>query len=109
MVSECDCAAHCPQLKHAAKPIDNSRAAEGFCIVKYNGCPGVGFFEFTQNFKNFSRESARGPCEGSVLKQNPSAAPSSRLPAQRFECSGPAVFVPWDAPNFELNIVRDER
>jgi hypothetical protein len=72
-------------LKQAAKPIDNPRAAEGFRIVKYNGYPRAGFFEFTQNFKNFSRESARGPCKGSVLKQNPSAAPSFRLKAQRFE------------------------
>ena len=109
MVSESDCAAHHPQLNHAAKPIDNSRAAERFCIVKYNGYLGAGFSEFTQNFKKSSREAALGPRERGVLHYNPCALPCVGLKPKCFEGSVPPVLVPRDAPNFELNIVRDER
>jgi len=54
-------------LNHAAKPIDDACAAEGFGIVKRNGYPRAGFFEFPQNFNKSSRESALGPRERGVL------------------------------------------
>src|SRR6266853_247399 len=109
MVCQRDRAAHHSQLKQAAKPIDNPRAAERVRIVKYNGYPRAGFFEFAQNFKNLSREATLGPCQRSVLNQNPRAAPCIRLKPQCFEGSAPPVFVPRDAPDFELNIVSNER
>jgi len=37
MVCQCDRAAHHSQLKQAAKPIDNPRAAEGSASLKYKG------------------------------------------------------------------------
>src|SRR5258707_15686211 len=100
---------HDAQLKHAAKTIDNSRAAKGFRVVKHNGQPRASLAERAQDSKKSPRKTTRGPREGGVLNKNPDAAPSLRLQAQGFERSGPTVFVPRDAANFELKIVRAKR
>jgi len=95
-------------LEPPPNAIEEPQSSERLDVVKHDRDTGSSLSQHAQNAKDSSREAARGPGERRVLNKNPDTGPSLRLKTQRLVRRGPAVLVPRNAANFELNIVCDE-
>ena len=95
-------AAHGANLSASAEAIHEAGASEGLHVMKDDGDASAGGIQDLQDARKFVRKTARRPGEGSVLDEDPASAPGRRLEAQGLEGIAPAMNLPGNAANFQV-------
>src|SRR5882724_6873108 len=100
---------HHMQLQRASQAIDQASTAKRLRIMKHDSDMRAGLSKNAKNAKKTAWKAARRPGERRVLHKDPCATPGFCLEPQRSKRRGPAMFLPGNTPNLQINIVRGKR
>src|SRR5882724_1381151 len=100
---------HHMQLQRASQAIDQASTAKRLRIMKHDSDMRASLSKNAKNAKKTAWKAARRPGERRVLHKDPCATPSFGLEPQRSKRRGPAMFLPGNTPNLQINIVRGKR